>query len=109
VTEGFDVTIANVTADVLNISVQGPRSFALLSALTGADLASLGYFRLIPEQIELAGVRGWITRTGFSGELGYEFFLDDASGASRGMRSWRRVLDRSGSTPSSCSGSKPAS
>jgi glycine cleavage system T protein (aminomethyltransferase) len=94
-THGLDVRIENVTAQIPNVAVQGPRSFELLSRLTDADLASLRWFRLIPERIEIAGVRGLVTRTGFTGELGYEFFIDDVDNAER---LWDAILD-TGATP----------
>lgn len=76
-TADLRVEIENATWRIPNVSVQGPGSFRLLSGLCTADLASLKYFRLIPEPVEVAGVRGLLTRTGFSGEIGYEFFLLD--------------------------------
>jgi len=43
--------------------------------LTDVDLGSLRYFRFLPEQVTVGGVPVWLSRTGFSGELGYELFL----------------------------------
>jgi aminomethyltransferase len=57
------------------LSIQGPRSRELLATLTDADLATaaLPYFRFA--QGTVAGVPGTvISRTGYSGELGYELF-----------------------------------
>ncbi len=73
---GFDVEIREQTFEWPHLQVQGPRSRELLSALTNADVASLRYFRFIPRQVAVAGVEGcWISRTGYSGELGYEVVL----------------------------------
>jgi aminomethyltransferase len=94
-TAGLDVKVENVTADIPNIAVQGPRSFEVLSRLTDVDFSELRWFRMIPEPISIAGVRGYLTRTGFTGELGYEFFLTDADGAER---LWDAILD-AGATP----------
>jgi aminomethyltransferase len=94
-TAGLDVKIENLTPEIPNIAVQGPRSFEVLSKLTDVDLSELRWFRMIPEPISIAGVRGYLTRTGFTGELGYEFFLQDAEGAER---LWDAVLD-AGATP----------
>lgn len=76
-TSDLNVEIENATWRIPNVSVQGPGSFRVLSGLCSADLASLRYFHLIPEPVEVAGVKGLLTRTGFSGEIGYEFFLLD--------------------------------
>lgn len=80
-TADLDVEIENMTQVMSNISVQGPDSFELLTRLTDLDLTSLAYFRLLPRTVELAGVPGLLTRTGFSGDLGYEFFLESHEGA----------------------------
>ena len=37
-------------------------------------LRGLGYFRFLPEQVHVDGVPAWVSRTGYSGELGYEVF-----------------------------------
>jgi aminomethyltransferase len=49
------------------MQIQGPRSREVLQGLTDADLASLPYFRFLPEQVEVGGVPVWLSRTGFSG------------------------------------------
>jgi aminomethyltransferase len=91
-THDLDIGIENVTAAIANVSVQGPRSRELVSGLTNADLAALPWFRVIPEPVELAGVRGSLTRTGFSGELGYEFFLDPAH-LDRAEHLWDAIVE----------------
>jgi len=73
---GLDVKAVNRTFEMPVISVQGPRSRALLQTLTTTDLADLRYFRFLPERIQVAGVTAWILRTGFSGELGFELIPD---------------------------------
>ncbi len=47
----------------------------LLRELTDADLDSLRYFTFIPDQVKVGGVPVTLSRTGFSGELGYELFI----------------------------------
>lgn len=55
------------------LALQGPQSRALLSELTPADLDNLPYMWALPAQ--LAGVRALISRTGYTGELGYEILV----------------------------------
>jgi aminomethyltransferase len=93
--EGADVQVENVTRRMPNIAVQGPRSFEVISSLCDADVGALKWFRMIPEPISLAGVEGYLTRTGFTGELGYEFFLADAGGAEK---LWDAIVE-TGATP----------
>src|SRR6476646_1123666 len=74
-TKGLDVSIAYIAPDLPSMQIQGPRSRDLLQGVTDVDLAALRYFRFLPEQVQVGGVPVWLSRTGFSGELGYEVFL----------------------------------
>ncbi|MGH2679954.1 MAG: aminomethyltransferase family protein [Actinomycetota bacterium] len=73
-TKGLDVGIEYIAPDLPHLQVQGPRSRDTLQPLTDADLGALGYFRFLPETVQVGGVPVWLSRTGFSGELGYELF-----------------------------------
>jgi aminomethyltransferase len=55
------------------LALQGPASRALLGELTEADLDSLKYMWAVPARV--AGVRALISRTGYTGELGYEILI----------------------------------
>jgi aminomethyltransferase len=90
-THGLDVRIEPVSASIPNVAVQGPRSYELLSTLTRSDLASLGWFRFVPEPIEVAGVRVLLARAGFTGELGYELYLVDGDGGAE--RLWDAIIE----------------
>jgi aminomethyltransferase len=74
VVEGLDVTIEPITDQLPHLQLQGPRSRDLLAGLTDADVTSLRYFRFWPETVQVGGVPAWVSRTGYSGELGYEIF-----------------------------------
>jgi aminomethyltransferase len=74
-TKGLDVAITYVAPDLPSMQIQGPKSRDLLRTITDADLDALRYFRFLPEQVRVGGVPVWLSRTGFSGELGYEVFL----------------------------------
>jgi len=69
---GLSVAIADLTHEMPLVSVQGPRSREILQTLTDVDLAGLRYFRFLPQRVDVAGVPVWLSRTGFSGELGFE-------------------------------------
>ncbi|PSM19703.1 aminomethyltransferase family protein [Nitratireductor sp. StC3] len=73
--KGRDVT-AVFTDALHNISVQGPLSATLLQAAGADDIASLAYFH--HRACELFGCSIRISRTGYSGERGYELFVDEA-------------------------------
>jgi aminomethyltransferase len=86
---GLDVEIEDVTEKMPHLQVQGPKSREILAPITeGVDLAELRYFRFNPEAT-VGGVRCILSRTGYSGELGYELYCwpDDAAAL------WSAVLE----------------
>jgi len=92
---GFDVDISEVTEEIAALAVQGPTSCAVLKAagltgVPGLKPFDIGYF-------ELGGHGVTVSRTGFTGDLGYEVWMDPAAaeaiwdalmaaGRSRGIR-----------------------
>ena len=64
------------TDDLHDLSVQGPKSCDVLNAHCDIDLTSLGYFNHAPAT--LFGHSCRLSRTGYSGERGYEIFADAA-------------------------------
>jgi aminomethyltransferase len=82
VTAGLDVAIEPITAELPHVQLQGPGSRELLAAVCDADVRGLRYFRFFPDRVRVGGVPAWVSRTGYSGELGYEIFCapGDAAG-----------------------------
>ncbi len=74
VADGLSVEIEPRTRSTPQVGVSGPRSRELLQSLTDADVSGLRYFRFWPERVKVAGVPCVVSRTGYSGELGYELF-----------------------------------
>ncbi len=70
---GLDVSIEDVSEKVAALAVQGPTSGALLRQVADADVDSLKYFRVTSGMI--AGVAVDISRTGYTGDLGYEVWM----------------------------------
>jgi aminomethyltransferase len=71
---GLDARVEEVTESLAALSLQGPTSRDLLSRLTDYELRALKYFRLAP--ISLAGVPVTLSRTGYTGDLGYEIWME---------------------------------
>jgi aminomethyltransferase len=71
---GLNVHIEDVTERFGGLSVQGPTSRAILQRMMKEDLSGLKYFRLI--QTTLDGTPVVLSRTGFTGDLGYELFAE---------------------------------
>jgi aminomethyltransferase len=78
---GLDVTIEDVTAQMPHLQVQGPKAREVLAPITeGADVTTLRYFRFVPEGATVGGVPVLLSRTGYSGELGFELYCKPEHG-----------------------------
>ncbi len=71
---GMDVHIEDISEGTAALALQGPTSARLLKAVAEADIADLKYFRMTSGKI--AGVLADISRTGYTGDLGYEIWVD---------------------------------
>jgi len=70
---GLNVGIEDISESVAALALQGPTSARLLKQVCDADLASLKYFRATSGHI--AGVPVDVSRTGYTGDLGYEIWM----------------------------------
>jgi aminomethyltransferase len=70
---GLDVQIEDISEQVAALALQGPMSRALLQAAAAAPIDGLRYFRAM--RTEIAGVPVDISRTGYTGDLGYEIWM----------------------------------
>jgi aminomethyltransferase len=70
---GLDVHIEDISEKTAALALQGPTSGKLLHAVADANVASLKYFRVTHGKI--AGVPVDISRTGYTGDLGYEIWV----------------------------------
>src|ERR1700730_17391006 len=70
---GLDVRIEDISDQVAALALQGPTSGRLLKKIADADIMNLKYFRVTHGKI--AGVEVDISRTGYTGDLGYEIWI----------------------------------
>jgi len=81
---GFDVRVTDVSRRIAALALQGPLAREVLRPIVGGELDSLGFFRAMPVRYTLNGTdaEGVVTRTGFTGDLGYELWMrnEDAIG-----------------------------
>jgi aminomethyltransferase len=75
---GFDVEIAEVTEEVAALALQGPTSCALLQALGFDGVERLKPFELRQFAMPPAALPVMVSRTGFTGDLGYELWMQPA-------------------------------
>jgi len=69
----MDVEIEDISEKVAALALQGPTSAKLLKSVADADIANLKYFRVTSGKI--SGVPVDISRTGYTGDLGYEIWV----------------------------------
>ena len=69
----MDVQIEDISEEVAALALQGPTSGKLLKSVAEADIANLKYFRVTHGKI--AGIPVDISRTGYTGDLGYEIWV----------------------------------
>ena len=74
--------------DVAPLQLQGPKSRQVAQALFGERISGVGYYAFF--ETELDGIPLIVTRTGWTGELGYELYLLDPS---QGEKLWNRVME----------------
>jgi aminomethyltransferase len=73
---GLEVSVEDVSESLAAIALQGPLSRSVLEAATGESFADLKYFRR--RDANLAGVAVGVSRTGYTGDLGYEVWIPAA-------------------------------
>jgi aminomethyltransferase len=83
---GLEVAIEDVSETMSAVALQGPTSAALLRAVADADIDHLKYFRVTAGTI--AGVEVDISRTGYTGDLGYEIWMP----ADTAVRVWDALM-----------------
>ncbi|HEX8274788.1 MAG TPA: glycine cleavage system aminomethyltransferase GcvT [Longimicrobiaceae bacterium] len=89
--EQFGVELTDRTEDIALLALQGPRAQAILAKLTAYDLDSIGYYRFGwgPMSGPLEGVTATYSRTGYTGEDGFELYVDAADAPAV----WRALLE----------------
>jgi aminomethyltransferase len=70
--QGFDVRVEDVSDRYFQIAVQGPRAQEILQPLTPAVLPGIKYYAF--ERSKVAGVPALVSRTGYTGEDGFEIY-----------------------------------
>jgi aminomethyltransferase len=82
-----DVRFENKSDSTGLLAIQGPRSLETLQKLTAVDLAAIPYYNFV--RGNLAEVDMTISRTGYTGELGFEIYFDVA----HAVKIWEAIFD----------------
>lgn len=83
---GLDVTIHDVSDRLAALALQGPLAREILLQVSPGDIASLRYFRFVRTTIR--GIDVTVSRTGYTGDLGYEIWVD----AARAVPLWDALM-----------------
>ncbi len=84
---GFDVAIEDSSARLAALALQGPTSRDILKCVTDADLDKLKFFGVTKAKIGTNP--GWISRTGYTGDLGYELWVE----RDHALATWDALMD----------------
>jgi aminomethyltransferase len=88
--EGSDIEVREFTDAMPHLCLQGPRSREILQGLTDADLSNAAFpYYTFREDVEVAGVPVFMTRLGYTAELGYELWVE----RERAFDLWDALLD----------------
>jgi glycine cleavage system T protein (aminomethyltransferase) len=87
---GTGITVREFTDDMPHVCLQGPRSRDMLQGLTDADLSNEVFpYYTFREDVSVAGVPIFMTRLGYTAELGYELWVE----RERALELWDALLE----------------
>ncbi len=81
------VTLKNVSAEYCQIAIQGPRALSILQTLTAAPLSEIKYYHFREDEVD--GVQSIISRTGYTGEDGFEVY----AAPDKAEQIWNKILE----------------
>ncbi len=81
------VTLKNVSAEFCQIAIQGPRALSILQTLTAAPLGEIKYYHFREDEVD--GVQSIISRTGYTGEDGFEVY----AAPDKAEQIWNKILE----------------
>ena len=84
---GEYVALENVSTDYCQIALQGPDAQSILQKLTDLPLSEIKYYHFTHGSVD--GVRGIVSRTGYTGEDGFEVYAP----SDRAEQLWNKILD----------------
>lgn len=85
---GADRLFTDLSAFYAQIAVQGPRSAELLAKVCASDVSRIAYYHFM--EAKILGVPALVSRTGYTGERGYEIYLE----ASHAPAIWMGLLEQ---------------
>jgi aminomethyltransferase len=89
--DGLGIEVRERTDELPHLCLQGPKSRAILQGMTASDLSSEAFpYYTTREDVEVAGIPVFMTRLGYTAELGYELWVD----RDRALDLWDALLSQ---------------
>ena len=82
------VELKNLSEDMAQLAIQGPLAEKVLQKLAGTNLADIGFFKF-QQDVDLNGKKALVSRTGYTGEDGFEVYCDAKDAAAL----WNEILE----------------
>ncbi|HUS77770.1 MAG TPA: glycine cleavage system aminomethyltransferase GcvT [Patescibacteria group bacterium] len=91
--EGYDVELTDLSDNMAMMAVQGPKAVETVNAVTDEDVTEVGRFNIA--EVTLEDLPSFVTRTGYTGEDGFEVYVKDCPLVSpeKGLKAWNALVD----------------
>lgn len=91
--EGYDVDLTDLSDNMAMMAVQGPKAVETVNAVTDEDVTEVGRFHIA--EVTLEDLPCFVTRTGYTGEDGFEVYVKDSPLGSpeKGLKAWNALVD----------------
>jgi aminomethyltransferase len=83
-----DVKFADISFDLAQIAIQGPKAYEIITKLADKEKLPVKYYSFT-ENVEVGGIKCIVSKTGYSGEEGYELYTANENAASL----WEKLMD----------------
>ncbi|MDM5222891.1 glycine cleavage system aminomethyltransferase GcvT [Peribacillus sp. NJ11] len=84
-----EMALQNISEDIAQLAIQGPKAESILQKLTEIDLSEIGSFKFA-QHVNISGITDvLVSRTGYTGENGYELYLS----ADKAVVLWEKILE----------------
>lgn len=83
----YDVDLRHASVEYCQIAIQGPKALQILQTLTDTNLNEIKYYHFTNGEVD--GVPSIISRTGYTGEDGFEIYAD----GSKAVQLWNKMLE----------------
>lgn len=82
------VELQNISDDIAQLALQGPKAEEILQKLTDYDLSEIKFFKFA-DDVDVSGIKSLVSRTGYTGEDGFEIYC----GSSDAPKLWNAILE----------------